>query len=707
MQSNVVKKQVIASPVTEGKQNSIKEALTTVPAAATQKAADKDKANANTNDKPDDKDKQGNARFKHFIRIKIGGDSTGTLPTTVDNKADATSADTKPLAASPSQDKKVDGTTNDKNKQAQANNPNVAVPDFLKNPAKNTTNQTPVNTTQKTDSSKVKDATTTAPSPQNKSNTTAPGSSPNPATQATSADKSNATAQATSSDKKDKDKEEPETPRELIFDSRLGQIVGRSEVRLSTTNHSMVKVTIIDPKGEYRSQIAKLKNVEVSIGFVNGKEKNVFTGVIWSIGVTRSGTLIEAIDPSAQMQAATSTVTETANPAIAPPQTVSGTATNATPGSPTQQQVAGTNPATGTNTAQPANTATTPQANTGTQPNTTATPQPNTTTAPALTPARPTTPTTPATNASAKVDQTKAALSANEKDILTQMQTAAPATKSGSLAKNFIESAGSIHGLKFADQTSGTVIHKMGQAQIQQSLMEAAVRDAALRGNVLVTRGNTVTEVSPGNAASSGVILDYASNPAAFLGRPTIKKRSPVQLQSNSGGVMVRGWNPATKQEVMGVAYTPSQPTQHPTGIIQPPEWSSIKLSDPIIPGSMYTWADATRNGSRVPEGKDVIQGFIRIATIVTQLTAKVGKGKWTITSWYRPRSVNERTPGAAKDSRHIYGDAIDFYYEGCFAFHKEMYDSWKGGLAIKPGAFVHLDNRDAVGRGQARWTYG
>jgi hypothetical protein len=663
MQSNITKP-TTNSPVQDRKQNSIKEAVLTEIGSVAKKTEDNNPKSPQTGDK--------GSRFKHFIRVKIGGDPTGILPTAVENKVDATVADAQPLATSFTRDKKVDGTANDQKQKAQELNPNVVVPDFLKNPVGNTATQSSVstnNTAQKTDSSKASDATNISVNPQNKSSTVSQVNS------------SSTTAQATSSNK-----ENPETPRELIFDSRLGQIVGRSEVRLSTTNHSMVKVTIVDPTGEYRAQIPKLKNAEVSIGFVNGREKNVFVGVVRDVGITRFGTLVELIDPSAQMQGATSAVTETADPPAAS-QAITGTtpapiSTAATPqaiaaaGTATtaSQQVSKTNPATGSVTTQ-------------------------STLKPALATATSTTkPTT--------TDQTQAALSANEKDILTQIQSTGLSTKSGSLAKSFIESAGQAHGLKFSDQTSGLGIHKMGHAHLQQSLMEAAVRDAALKGNVIVTRGNTVTEVSPGNAPSSGVILDYASNPGAFMGRPTIKKRLPVQLQGNAGGVMIRGWNPATKQEVLGVAYTPGQPMQHPTGIIQPPEWSSIKLSDPIVPGSMYTWADATRNGERVPEGKDIIQAFIRIATILTKFTNEVGKGKWKINSWYRPRSINARIPGAAKDSRHIYGDAVDVFFDGCWQFHRRLYDSWSGGLAIKPGVFVHLDDRGSAGRGKSRWTY-
>jgi hypothetical protein len=73
------------------------------------------------------------------------------------------------------------------------------------------------------------------------------------------------------------------------------------------------------------------------------------------------------------------------------------------------------------------------------------------------------------------------------------------------------------------------------------------------------------------------------------------------------------------------------------------------------------------------------------------------------ITSWYRDPKTNKAV-GGAPNSRHIAGDAVDFVVQGVST--QEVYNmcnkSHVGGLAQKPGAFVHIDNRGY----DSRWAY-
>jgi hypothetical protein len=242
-----------------------------------------------------------------------------------------------------------------------------------------------------------------------------------------------------------------------------------------------------------------------------------------------------------------------------------------------------------------------------------------------------------------------------------------------------------------------------GKVAMSQTMLEATQKDAALKGQTVIARGNTVTQAAPGTGTPSGVVLDYQKNRAAFID-VNVKRRMGVQLQSGFGAITVKGFNVNDKTMVSATAVSTQPPKQHPTGVIQAPEWGTIKLAAPIIPGSPYTWAIATRNGERVPT-KEVMGQIIKICQVITPLTAKtVGAGKsWNITSWYRDPAANAAAGGAAQ-SYHLQGGAVDFYYQtngGEMALYRELEGSYDGGLAVCAGSFVHID----VGA-RGRWNY-
>lgn len=118
-----------------------------------------------------------------------------------------------------------------------------------------------------------------------------------------------------------------------------------------------------------------------------------------------------------------------------------------------------------------------------------------------------------------------------------------------------------------------------------------------------------------------------------------------------------------------------------------------------------FTWAEATHNGTRLPENQAVVYGIVRIAQALEEVRYIYGGRPITINSWYRPRAINARVGGASM-SRHIQGDAVDFNVRGVHPY--EVYkrlDSWwgsRGGLASAT-VFTHLDARGY----RARWAYG
>ena len=129
----------------------------------------------------------------------------------------------------------------------------------------------------------------------------------------------------------------------------------------------------------------------------------------------------------------------------------------------------------------------------------------------------------------------------------------------------------------------------------------------------------------------------------------------------------------------------------------------NIDLLCEIIPGGNFTWADATKGGSRMPPDQETLESIIRIATLAQKARDFIGR-PFTITSWYRDPDSNAAA-GGVSNSRHINGDAIDFWIDGMMG--REIYDLldpwWEGGLGqYSHYPFLcHIDARDY----RARWT--
>jgi len=134
------------------------------------------------------------------------------------------------------------------------------------------------------------------------------------------------------------------------------------------------------------------------------------------------------------------------------------------------------------------------------------------------------------------------------------------------------------------------------------------------------------------------------------------------------------------------------------------PDFSQVDLASSIIKGGAFTWAEATRDGKRLPQTREVYDGMIRIAT-EAQKARDLIKQPFVITSWYRNPSANANA-GGSSNSRHLSGDAMDFWVEGMTG--DELYalldPIWAGGLGrySRHPYLCHLDARDY----RARWAH-
>lgn len=138
----------------------------------------------------------------------------------------------------------------------------------------------------------------------------------------------------------------------------------------------------------------------------------------------------------------------------------------------------------------------------------------------------------------------------------------------------------------------------------------------------------------------------------------------------------------------------------------RPDRWTpnNIQLYASIIPNGNFSWAEATRGGTRMPPNQATVDAIVRIARLAQQARDRIGR-PFRVTSWYRPPEVNRRVGGASR-SRHVVGDAIDFYCDGLTG--NQLYWAldpwWQGGLG-RYRRFPNLSHIDARGY-RARWRH-
>ncbi|HEY9736693.1 MAG TPA: D-Ala-D-Ala carboxypeptidase family metallohydrolase [Trichocoleus sp.] len=125
---------------------------------------------------------------------------------------------------------------------------------------------------------------------------------------------------------------------------------------------------------------------------------------------------------------------------------------------------------------------------------------------------------------------------------------------------------------------------------------------------------------------------------------------------------------------------------------------STFYVNQPIIPGGSFTWGEATKDGSRIPTSRGVVENILALARRLEEPRRQLGR-PFRVSSWYRDPETNRRV-GGARFSEHLYGGAADFSVDGIPARQvASRLAWWPGGLGSYP-TFVHLD----IGP-RRRWT--
>jgi len=141
---------------------------------------------------------------------------------------------------------------------------------------------------------------------------------------------------------------------------------------------------------------------------------------------------------------------------------------------------------------------------------------------------------------------------------------------------------------------------------------------------------------------------------------------------------------------------------------MQVPGKGLVYANELIVANGHFTWAEATKNCSRVPISSNITKNIILAANKLETIRTRYGDKPIFITSWYRPPAVN-RAVGGASRSKHLEGHAFDFYVigENLFKVQRDMLNWWPGGLGKgSRRGFVHSDCRNEFGQSKAIWNY-
>jgi hypothetical protein len=121
---------------------------------------------------------------------------------------------------------------------------------------------------------------------------------------------------------------------------------------------------------------------------------------------------------------------------------------------------------------------------------------------------------------------------------------------------------------------------------------------------------------------------------------------------------------------------------------------STFHTDQPIIAGGSFTWGEATRNATRIPPTKAIVDNIITLARALQPVRNRLGR-PFRVNSWYRPPAVNAAVGGASR-SQHLNGNAVDLQVQGMSGRQvaNAVMLTWPGGIGIYSNIpnIIHLD---------------
>lgn len=213
---------------------------------------------------------------------------------------------------------------------------------------------------------------------------------------------------------------------------------------------------------------------------------------------------------------------------------------------------------------------------------------------------------------------------------------------------------------------------------------------------ILLKRGGFFQSSADGLLDKATSLAFEQFKQAAYLQYPKLMGKSTAQALLEISEELTR--NPPDEAE--------EPPRQIPQGkSFQSFDGKRIYVSDRIPDSRNFTWAEATKNGIRVPRSKEITQAIINQAIYLDKVRQHFGGRPIIISSWYRPPDIN-RSVGGVENSTHIHGHGVDFRVQGIPPLQVAQvlhgFHGTKGGVG-KSSAFTHIDLRGYY----ARWNYG
>ena len=266
---------------------------------------------------------------------------------------------------------------------------------------------------------------------------------------------------------------------------------------------------------------------------------------------------------------------------------------------------------------------------------------------------------------------------------------------------------------------------KVGAAALLVYLQEQGIVDMPKpdQGQRLIVLADTLFKTQPQQSfklgaedklsVHKGTRLEILEDEPAEANHMKVKLPDGVLLGQNNrsdwyifaGHVHVEGTEPDNKPQDQPEEPVTKIEDLDPGPSINVPKLGMVYLGKPIIEGGHFSWAEATKNGSRIPVDATVVDGILKIAEVMEEVREYLGNRPIQVNSWYRDPATNRRVGGASK-SRHLSGDAVDFVVQGIAPpqVNRQLEAWWnnRGGLA-SASSFTHIDARGY----RARWSYG